>query len=200
MLFPLRERLYAEQTFEGALARVLADAAALQGAEFGTVQLPTEDDGVLLIVAQIGFKAPFLEAFKEVRATDGCACGRALRTRKPVIISDIHADEEFLPFVKIAASAGYRAVETTPLFTDAGVFVGVVSTHFANIHTPTKIEMDTLIAYSRIAGEHLYRLLDEEDLGAKAWSMHRTLYERLPTGLKLVMAPARAAEPLREAS
>ncbi len=157
------------------MARVLADAAALQGAEFGTVQLPT-DDGVLLLVEQIGFKAPFLHAFKEVRATDGCACGRALRTRNPVVIPDIRADEEFLPFLKIAEAAGYRAVETTPLFTDAGVLVGVVSTHFANVHTPTKIEMDTLIAYSRIAGEHLYGLLGAGYLGAKACSMHRALY------------------------
>lgn len=175
MLFPLRDRLYAEQTFEGAVARVLADAVALQGAEFGNVQLPA-DDAMLLIVEQIGFKAPFLQAFKQVRPTDGCACGRALRTRKPVVISDIRADEEYRPFLKVAEAAGYRAVETTPLFTHAEVLIGLVSTHFANVHTPTKIEMDTLIAYSRIAGEHLYGLLGREDLGAKAWSMHRALY------------------------
>ncbi len=176
MLFPLRNRLCAEQTFENAVARVLTDAIALQGAEFGNVQLPTED-GVLLIVEHIGFKAPFLEAFKEVRPTDGCACGRALRTRKPVVIPDITADEEYRPFVKIAEAAGYRAVETTPLFTDADVLIALVSTHFANVHTPTKIEMDTLIAYSRIAGEHLNGLLGNVDLGAKARSMHRALYE-----------------------
>jgi hypothetical protein len=89
---------------------VLADAVGLQGAEFGDVQLPAED-GVLLIVKQIGFKAPFLQAFKEVRATDGCACGRALQTRKPVVIPDIKVDEEYRPFAKIAEAAGYRAVD-----------------------------------------------------------------------------------------
>ncbi len=176
VLLPLRDRLYAEQRFEGAVARVLTDAVALQGAEFGNVQIPT-GDGVLLIVEQIGFKVPFLQAFKEVRATDGCACGRALRTRKPVVIPDIRADGEFRPFAKIAEAAGYRAVETTPLFTDHGELVAFVSTHFANVHTPTKIEMDTLIAYSRIAAEHLYGLLGGADLGAKARSMHRALYE-----------------------
>jgi GAF domain-containing protein len=177
VLMPLRDRVCAEQTFESAVARVLADAVALQGAEFGDVQLPA--DGVLLIVEQIGFKPPYLQAFKEVRPTDGCACGRALRTRKPLVIPDIRADEDYSPFLKIAKAAGYRAVQTTPLFTDAGVLVGFVSTHFANVHTPTKIEMEILSAYSHIAGDRLYELLGGEDLGAKARSLHRALYERL---------------------
>ena len=181
MLFPLQDRLYVQRTFEGAVARVLADAVALQGAEFGNLQLLAED-GVLLIVEQIGFKAPFLQVFKEVRPKDGCACGRAMRTRKPVVIPDIKADEEYRPFLKVAEAAGYRAVETTPLFTDEGFLVGLVSTHFGKIHTPTRIEMDTLTAYSRIAGEHLYDLLGDEDLGIKARSMHRALYERFQLG------------------
>ncbi len=163
------------------MARVLTDAIALQGAEFGDVQLPAEE-GVLLIVEQVGFKTPFLQAFREVRPTDGCACGRALRTRKPVVIPDIRADEEFRPFLEVAEAAGFRAVETTPLFTDAGVLIGFVSTHFATVHTPTKIEMDTLIAYSRIAADHLCGLLGGEDIGTKAWSMHRALYGRLQLG------------------
>jgi hypothetical protein len=42
--------------------------------------------------------------------------------------------------------------------------------------------MDTLIAYSQIAGEHLYRLLGGADLGAKARSMHHALYDGLQLG------------------
>jgi hypothetical protein len=116
-----------------------------------------------------------------------------MRTRQPVIIPDVKADEGYRPFVAAAEQAGYRAVQTTPLFTTADRLIGMVSTHFANVHTPTKIELETLIAYSRIAGDHLYKLLGNNDLAAKARSMQRVLYDEWtasPTTIVAVSEPA----------
>ncbi len=195
MLSHLQCRLYSQHTFESALATVLRDAIALQGAEFGTFQLPAEDD-LLLIVDQRGFKLPFLEAFRKVHPTDGCACGRALRTGKPVVISDVHTDEEFRPFRAVARQAGYRAVETTPLFTGTDVLMGIVSTHFASIHTPTQIEMNTLMSYSKIAADYLYELLGKEDLVTKAHAMNGRLYDSVGAGY---VRPNRNEQPAPEA-
>ena len=48
MLNHMNKRLQAEQTFEGAIRRILDDAIALNGADYGTLQLSWHD--YLLIV------------------------------------------------------------------------------------------------------------------------------------------------------
>ncbi len=96
VLHHMNKRLHAEQTFERAIRRILDDAMALNGAEYGTLQLPW--GGHLLIVDQRNFKRPFLEIFRKVAREHGSACGRALRLGETVIIEDTEVDEEFRPF------------------------------------------------------------------------------------------------------
>lgn len=80
MLTSLSRRLRTAETFELAIATILEDVVALLGAEYGNIQLPVEDD--LVIVAQRGLNEAFLKTFKRVKKDDGSACGRALRLRK----------------------------------------------------------------------------------------------------------------------
>ncbi len=170
----MSNRLHARPSFESAVGVILEDAIALHGAEYGNVQLMAGDH--LVIVAQRGFKRPFLEAFREVRADDGCVCGRALRTRRTVVVKDADLDEEFAPFRAIAREAGFRSISTTPLVTSNNSFVGAVSAHFVNVHAPTTIELETLRSYSVIAADYLLELLGEEPLAAKAIAMNRGVY------------------------
>jgi putative methionine-R-sulfoxide reductase with GAF domain len=169
----LAERLYAQQTFEGAITTLLHDVVALHGAEFGDVQLPFDDE--LVIVAQVGLGAGFLKAFKRVGCDDGTACGRALRERKTIVIADVETDPEYEQFRPDARAAGYRAVQTTPLFTSTGELIGMVSTLFAHVHQPTDIEMETLQRYSVCAADYLKKLLTGTDLDMKAAEMHSAL-------------------------
>lgn len=169
----LAERLYAQQTFEGAIATILHDVVALHGAEFGDVQLPIGNE--LAIVAQIGLGAAFLKAFKRVGCDDGSACGRALRERKTVVIADVEVDPEYEQFRPDARAAGYRAVQTTPLFTSTGELIGMVSTLFAHVHKPTDIEMETLGRYSVCAADYLKKLLNGCEIDLKATEMHSAL-------------------------
>ncbi len=169
----LAERLYAQQTFEGAIATLLHDVVALHGAEFGDVQLPIGNE--LAIVAQVGLGSAFLKAFKRVGCDDGSACGRALRERKTVVITDIEADPEYEQLRPYARAAGYRAVQTTPLFTSTGELIGMVSTLFAHVHKPTDIEMETLGRYSVCAADYLKKLLNGAELDLKATEIHSAL-------------------------
>ena len=169
----LAERLHAQQTFEGAVATLLHDVVALHGAEFGDVQLPIGDE--LVIVAQIGLGPAFLNAFKHVGCDDGSACGRALRERKTIVIPDVEVDPEYEQFRSDARTAGYRAVQTTPLFTSTGELIGMVSTLFAHVHEPTDIEMETLGRYSVCAADYLKALLKGTELDLKASEMHSAL-------------------------
>ena len=52
-----------------------------------------------------------------------------------------------------------------------------VSTHFANVHRPTGIEVDTIKSYSVAAADHLLDVLSQDSLKTKAIAMSRRLYE-----------------------
>jgi two-component system, sensor histidine kinase len=190
MLSSLSKRLHATRTFEEAIATILDDIIALHGAEYGNVQLPIGHE--LAIVAQRGLTEAFLKAFKRVKKGDGCACGRALRLRRTVVIRDVEEDVEFSAFLKDARAAAFRAVQSTPFFTSDGLLLGIVSTHFANVHEPTPIEIKTLQSYSVVAAEHAYQLLGNEMLATKAAQMSETLYASLypNPGVGGVVAPA----------
>jgi GAF domain-containing protein len=174
LLQQMSARLLAQSSFEDAVRVILEDSIALHGAEYGNVQLLAGD--CLVIVLQRGFKAAFLEYFREVRAEDGSSCGRALRTGSPILVHDTSRDPEYLPYRAAARAARYKSVITVPLITSAHVLIGAVSNHFVNVHGPTKIEMETLKSYSTVAAEHLYELLDDAPLKDMALSMNRRLY------------------------
>lgn len=182
MLRHMTKRLVHNRHFEGVVQTILDDAIALLGAEYGNIQLPIGAE--LAIAAQRGLSAEFLKAFWRVNKDDGSACGRALAVRHPVIIPDIEKDGGFAVFRRDARHAGFRAVQSTPMFTRDGHLFGIVSTHFANVHEPTPIEMNTLKAYSRIAAEYAWIVLDEsfEMLAAKAEQMSAELYDRALAG------------------
>jgi GAF domain-containing protein len=171
------ERVSAAPTFEQAIRTILDDVIALHGSEFGNVQLAAGDQ--LVIAAQQGFFGPFLTTFRRVSKDDDSACGRAIPRGQQIVIADVETDEAYAPFRKIAAEAGYRAVQSTPLLTSTRILVGVVSTHFTVPHTPTTIEMQTLEEYSIAASDIAYSLLNGTSLSAKAEQMSRKLYARL---------------------
>ncbi len=174
VLSALRSRLHAAQTFEEAISTILDDVIAFHGAEYGNVQLPMGEE--LVIVAQRGLAVSFLKRFRRVTKEAGCACGRAFRSRRTVVIRDVAEDPEFAPFLPDARAAGFRAVQTTPLFTGDGLLLGMVSNHFTNVHEPTPFEIEILQSYSVAAAEHAFHLLGKTSLAEKAGNMNAKLY------------------------
>jgi GAF domain-containing protein len=125
--------------------------------------------GHLTIVVKRGFDSDFLKRFRIITAEQGSACGRAVRYRRPIVIEDVRLDPEFKPYVEIAISTGFCAVQSTPMISSSGAFLGVVSTHFPARHRPADREM----AAVKLAGE----------LAANAIIRHRALQsiDRLET-------------------
>jgi GAF domain-containing protein len=126
------------------LEQLLAASLAMTGASLGNVQLIDWKTGDLSIAVQRGFDHDFLGVFRVVGARDGSACGRAVRARSPIVIEDVMRDVEFAPYRGIALASGFRAVQSTPLISGSGAFLGVVSTHFPAAHRPTDREMQAL--------------------------------------------------------
>lgn len=173
MLEQMTQRLQSQRTFEAAVETVLNDVVALHGAEYGDLQLVSGKE--LVIVAQRGLSGAFLQTFKGVTGKAGCACGRAWRLRRTVVVADVDKDPDYAPFRTDARAAGYRAVQSTPLMT-GGRVIGMISTLFANVHEPTPIELETLGRYCEVAAEYLLILLGDEDLGTRASRMSNALY------------------------
>jgi len=178
MLAHMTRRLVQNSTFDGVIQTILDDVIALLGAEYGNVQLPIGDE--LAIAAQRGLSTDFLKVFRRVKKDDSSACGRAFRERVSVIIPDIEKDAAFAAFRQDANNAGFQAVQSTPLATVDGKLLGVVSTHFANPHEPTPIEMETMTQYGSVAAEYAFMLLAEHDapLAVQAEQMSTELYGR----------------------
>lgn len=139
-------------SLSGLLPRVLDGALSLMGADFGTVQLLDPVTGSLRLVTQYGFDPGLVEYFAVVD-DDHSACGQAARKGAQVVIADVNADPGFAPHRGIAAAAGFRAVQSTPLADEAGHLVGVVSTHLRRPGRPAGVDLRIMELYADAAGE-----------------------------------------------
>ena len=148
--------LLAISEFQPLLEEILDDTIALENADFGNIQIYNPDAQALEIIAQRGFQQDILEHFRSVHDT-GAACGRAMKLRRRVIIEDVETDLEFAPHRHIAASAGFRAVQSTPLFTRSSEFLGMLSTHFRRPHRPSLRDLRFTDLYARHAADVIER-------------------------------------------
>jgi len=141
------------------LPRVLDGAMALTGADFGNVQLVDPASGALVLVTQSGFGTEFTDYFAVVDDRHS-ACGRAARDRAQTVIADVMTDPGFAPYRDIAAAAGFRAVQSTPLTDSDGRLVGMVSTHWRRPGRPPGRDLRVLELLGGLAGEAIARRLE----------------------------------------
>src|SRR3954453_22578670 len=134
------------------LSAVLDATMDAQRADFGNIQLYDDKTGTLAIVAHRGFSQAFLDYFATVDARDTSACGQALRSSARIIIEDITTEPSYAPHRAIAAAAGYRAVQSTPLLDSrTSAPVGMLSTHFRDRHRPSDRDLALTDRYAQQA-------------------------------------------------
>jgi PAS domain S-box-containing protein len=179
-LHNITSRLLATTGLRSVLQEVLSESMAQQNADFGNVQLINPQTGYLEIVAQKGFREEFLTYCKRVREA-GSACGRALQQGRRVIIEDVLTDEAFAPHRHVAASAGFRAVQSTPLFNGNGEALGMLSTHFRVPHRPSERELRLTDLYVRQAAELIECKRAEQAL-RESEGKYRRLFESIDEG------------------
>jgi signal transduction histidine kinase/DNA-binding response OmpR family regulator len=161
----LSTRLTAASDLPSLLHEVLDATMQLQRADFGDVQLYNKETCTLEIVAQRGFQSEFLDYFRSVDATDDTACGLALRHRRRIIIEDVDLDPDFEQHRGLAARAGFRAVQSTPLFDRrSGEPLGMLSTHFRNPHRPSARDLRLTDLYASQAADVIVIRLSEQRL------------------------------------
>src|SRR5215472_11174498 len=153
----LRHQLEPCSDRRSVLECLLAGCLELTGTVLGNVQVMDWKTGCLAIAAQRGFNEEFLRVFRCVKADSGSACGRAIKDRGSVVIEDVLLDREFAPYRTIALEAGFRAVQSTPLISSSGAFLGVLSTHFPATHRPLDSEMRAIRRMGELAANAMIR-------------------------------------------
>ena len=138
-----------------ALNEMLDAAIAIQHADMGCVHMYDPDTDSLTMAAHRGLGQDFLDHFYEVRVGDGSPYSQALEHKQRIIIRDVQLESGFEPHRQIAAAAGFRSVQSTPLIGRDGMLWGVLSTHFAQPHRPTESELRMLDLYGRQAAEFI---------------------------------------------
>lgn len=122
--------------------------------------------GELRLLSFRGFNAAAAELWRWVGANSTCSCGIAYRSRKRVIVADV---ENFDPPVAAADLSGYRgtgirSVQSTPLLARDGRLVGMISTHWNEVHTPSERDLRLLDILARMAADLIERQSHDEDL------------------------------------
>ncbi|MDZ8053512.1 MAG: chemotaxis protein CheB [Aulosira sp. ZfuVER01] len=157
-------RLQISPTLVDALENVLDRAIAMHRTDMGYIHLFERQTCSLALAVQRGFDAALVDELQTVSITEYSPCIRAVRSGETVIVEDVEVDPLSAPQRAIAAAAGYRAVQSTPLTTRTGTLVGVLSTHFRQPRKFLPWEMKLLDMHARHAGD-LIELFQAEKVG-----------------------------------
>ncbi|HEX2134971.1 MAG TPA: PAS domain S-box protein, partial [Microvirga sp.] len=132
----------------------------------------------------------FLDHFAAVDAEDGSASGMALARRERVVIEDIEQEPAYAPSLAAAREAGYRAVQSTPLFTPSGKPLGMLSTHFRRPHRLSERDLRLTDVYARLASDAIAAQLLAQSL-RESEERFRAVAEQAEAGIVMVDAEGR---------
>ncbi|MGB9940554.1 PAS domain S-box protein [Methanosarcina sp.] len=141
-------------------------AIAITRADKGNIQILDLSTGKLKIEAQRGFSLPFLKFFEFVGAGEAATCGAAMEKMERVVVEDITHSPIFSgsEALDILLDEGVKAVQSTPLFSRSGKLLGIISTHFSQVHTPDERELRLIDILARQAADIIERQKAEEEL------------------------------------
>jgi PAS domain S-box-containing protein len=163
-LHTVSSRLWQMRDLRGGLEEMLGVTLGMLGADMGTVQVVTPTR-LLVIAAQQGFSPHVLESFREIPTDGDSPWARALRSGERWVVADVESgDAPHAPFRDIARSAGYQAVQSTPLLSRSGTPLGMISTYWRRPHAPTVPELRRLDLYARQAADFIERSQIDETL------------------------------------
>jgi PAS domain S-box-containing protein len=150
-----------------ALYEKIVDAAvAIMGSQYASMQLLERGSGELVLLAFRGFNARAAQFWKKVPTHSGSTCAVALKTAKRVIVPDVEecAFVQGTEDLTTYRSTGIRAVQSTPLLSRSGQLVGMISTHWKEVHTPTERDLRMFDVLVRQAADLIERRRAEEAL------------------------------------
>jgi len=162
---------------------VLDAARSLMRSDMASIQWLSRERNELFLLAQHGFAPESAKFWEWVQAEDTTSCGVALARGEPVIVPDVElwdfvAGTEDLAHYRLS---GIRAMLSTPLISRNGRLVGVMSTHWREVHQPSERELRLLDVLARQAADLIERRTAEEAL-RESEKKYRTLFDSIDEG------------------
>jgi PAS domain S-box-containing protein len=154
-----------QQENVGSLYEKIIDAAvAIMRSDYASMQLLDLTTNELVLLAFRGFNPQAAQFWQRVRAESESTCGVALRMGKRVLASDVEKCDFMAGTDDLATyvQTGIHAVQSTPLLSRAGQTIGMISTHWSRIHTPTERDFQVFDVLARQAADILERRRSEE--------------------------------------
>src|SRR3954447_1756478 len=137
-----------------ALQAILETLVEVHNADFGLLSLFNPATQCLSPAATLGFDAATIAALANVPIGTGeGACGSAFSTKERAIVEDVETDERFECYLALAHEAGFQAVHSTPILTQHGAVLGVLSVHFKRVRRPTDTEIQLADLCARHAAD-----------------------------------------------
>jgi PAS domain S-box-containing protein len=145
------------------LEEILRSAIAVTEADFGNIQMLDPKSEELEVVVHRGFPQWWLDFWNHVAKGTG-VCGTALKRGERVIVEDVAHSPIFegTPAAEIQAKAGIRAVQSTPLMSQRGTMLGMISTHFRKPGRPSDHALGLLDLLARLAADIIEHTKAEE--------------------------------------
>jgi PAS domain S-box-containing protein len=154
-LYELSMRLIPQSDLPKMLDDVLDATIRLLKADLGSVHLYNSETQKLELATQRGFGP---ELVRELRELEPAAY------RERLIVEDVRSDPAFVAMRPFAARAGFRALQSTPLFGRRAKLLGVISTHFLAPHHPAEGDLRMAELYSRCTADIIERMRTEDAL------------------------------------
>ncbi|HKF65517.1 MAG TPA: PAS domain S-box protein [Vicinamibacterales bacterium] len=150
------------------LGAIVETAIAIAHADFGTIELFDAQSSSLRIVTQRGFPQWWIDYWQSVPEGRGTS-GAALEQRERVIVEDVEQSSIFSPSdLEMHRQAGVRAVQSTPLVSRSGRFIGMLSTHFRKPGRPDERRLLLFDLLAREAADAIGYARSEKDLKRQA--------------------------------
>jgi two-component system CheB/CheR fusion protein len=147
------------------LDEVVEAAISISGADRGALQLFDTKSGMLSIVAQRGFDQRFLEFWNTVQEGQG-ACGASLESSNRLIVEGFNLSPIFAgsPALDVQLQTGARAVQSAPVISRSGKFLGVFYMRFKTPGQPDERALRLLDLLARQTADIVERAQAETAL------------------------------------
>jgi PAS domain S-box-containing protein len=179
-LYQLSTKVMVVDDLNFILQEVLNTAINLINANMGTIQLMDHLTGTMKIVGSKNFGSHFLKFFESVYPGESAICGIAMARLERVIVEDITRSSIFNDpdSLKVLLNEDVRAVQSTPIVSKDGNLLGIISTHFGEVHVPTERELRFMDILSKTAAEIIQRKYAEDSLKIAHGNLEFKVHER----------------------
>lgn len=147
--------------------KIVDTAVEIMDSQYATMQILYPDPGrwgKLLIVACHGFTPEAEKYWEWVYHYTSSSCSEALKTRRRVIVHDYRTAEFMMdsPTLAVFLEGGIFAAQSTPIYSKAGVLLGMISTHWSAPYTPMQYQLDLIDVLAAQAADCLEGTPDNE--------------------------------------